>query len=511
MSLTLRLADQPAWRTLRSVWWNEKLKSEKKDPKHCFAGIQMTVTLSKSRTEGASGADVLEPELTPRLQQLLRGPLVSTLVIMAWPNILVMLAQASTGLIETFWMSRLGVAALTGMAIVFPGYMMMSMLSGGAIGGGISSAIARTLGSGRTHDAESLAVHAIIINAALGILTSAVFLGFGREIYKAMGGQGTSLQAALAYSNVIFIGNVALWVANALANIIRGTGNMWFPSATVCVSVAILIPLSPVLIFGFGVIPPMGLAGGGLAVMSTTVLMAIVLGWYVFSGRSGLTLKRTVLNRAMFMDILSIGGLATLNTLQTTLTVALTTALVGRAAGPDAVAGYGTGARLEYLLIPLVFGLGAPLVALVGVNVGARQYARALRAALIGGLLAFVLTEAIGVTAAVWPEAWLRVFGGDPRMILTGSDYLRCVGPAYGFFGLGLSLYFASQGAGRLTWPLCAGALRMAIAVGGGWVAWRLTGSLTMVFLTLGAALIVYGSVIAGAVASGTWFRASRQ
>ena len=176
--------------------------------------------------------------------------------------------------------------------------------------------------------------------------------------------------------------------------------------------------------------------------------------------------------------------------------MALTTALVGAAGGADAVAGYGTGARLEYLLIPLVFGLGAPLVALVGTNIGAGQRARALRIALIGGALGFLLTETIGLAAAIWPSAWLGLFGHDPRMLETGSAYLRIVGPAYGFFGLGLSLYFASQGAGRLVWPLFAGLLRLVIAIGGGWLALRLTGSLTWLFAALAVALVVYGVML---------------
>ena len=96
-----------------------------------------------------------------------------------------------------------------------------------------------------------------------------------------------------------------------------------------------------------------------------------------------------------------------------------------------------------------------------------------------------MLTEAIGLAAAIWPTAWLGLFGDDPRMLETGAAYLRIVGPAYGFFGLGLSLYFASQGAGRLLWPLLAGLLRLVIAVGGGWAALRLTGSLAWVFAAL--------------------------
>ena len=173
----------------------------------------------------------------------------------------------------------------------------------------------------------------------------------------------------------------------------------------------------------------------------------------------------------------------------------------------QAVAGFGTGARLEYLLVPLVFGLGAPLVALVGTNIGAGNRARALRIAFIGGAVAFAITEAIGIAAAIWPRAWLTLFSADPRVIETGSAYLRAVGPFYGFFGLGLALYFASQGAGKLFWPLAAGFLRMLVALGGGWLALRLTGSLGWLFASLALGLVVQGTVVLAAVASGAWFR----
>jgi Na+-driven multidrug efflux pump len=96
-------------------------------------------------------------------------------------------------------------------------------------------------------------------------------------------------------------------------------------------------------------------------------------------------------------------------------------------------------------------------------------------------------------------------------MLATGAAYLRVVGPCYGFFGLGLVLYFASQGAGRLLWPLLAGLVRMVIAVGGGWLVAAVTGSLEWAFATLGVALVVYGAMVLGAVHGGAWFRASAQ
>jgi putative MATE family efflux protein len=388
--------------------------------------------------------------MNARTLMLLTGPIVPTLLRMAWPNVLVMLAQASTGLIETWCVSHLGTDALTGMALVFPGFMMMAMLSAGAVGGGISSAVARALGAGRRADADALVAHALLINLALGLATSTLFLAFGRQLYSAMGGRGGSLEAAMQYSNVVFAGNILVWLMNGLASVVRGTGNMLIPSMVICVGVALLIPLSPLFIFGFGPMPALGIAGGGVAVVATTALMAAILAWYILSGNSIVRFRVTRLRWAFFADILRVGGVGSLSTLQTSLTVALTTGLVGAAAGPQAVAGYGTGSRLEYLLIPVVFGVGAPLVAMVGANIGAGQNRRALRIAMTGGALAFAVTEAIGLAAAIWPSAWLNLFGDDPTMVVTGKDYLRFVGPLYGFFGLGLALYFASQGAGKV-------------------------------------------------------------
>jgi putative MATE family efflux protein len=467
--------------------------------------MKMELVLPAAAAPAVSRPD--ESAMNPRTRRLLHGAIIPTLLSLAWPNILVMTAQASTGLIETFWISRLGTDALAGMAVVFPGFMMMTMLSGGAMGGGISSAIARALGGGRRDDADALVVHAILINLALGLAFSALFLLGGSLLYRAMGAEHGSLAAALQYSNVVFGGTVLIWLMNALASTIRGTGNMFVPSACICVGVVLLVPLSPVLIFGYGPIPAFGIAGGGLAVLLTTGLTTLVLGWYILSGRSVVRPRRLPLRRPLFADILRVGAVGSVSTLQTSLTVALTTALVGAAAGPEAVAGYGTGSRLEYLLIPLVFGLGAPLVALVGTNIGAGQSQRALRIALTGGAVAFALTETIGVAAAIWPYAWLSLFDTDPQMLATGTAYLRIVGPTYGFFGLGLSLYFASQGAGRLMWPLLSGLLRMVTAVGGAWVALRLTGSLEWAFVALAVALVLYGVSLTTAVASGVWFR----
>src|SRR5262249_45749071 len=203
----------------------------------------------------------------------------------AWPNVIIMFAQAATGLIETYWVGRLGTDALAGMALVFPGVMLMQMISAGAMGGGISSAIARSLGGGKREQADALVLHALVINVVLGASFAAAVLVWGRPLYAAMGGEGASLEAALTYSNIVFAGNVLLWVMNGLASVIRGAGNMLAPALVICIGALLLVPLSPLLIFGYGPIPALGIAGGGIALILFSLGGFLVLGWYVLSGR----------------------------------------------------------------------------------------------------------------------------------------------------------------------------------------------------------------------------------
>ena len=451
-------------------------------------------------------ATLAAPAVNPRTRMLLEAPVLRTILRLAWPNMLVMLAQSATGLIETYWVSRLGTDALAGMALVFPGVMLMQMISAGSMGGGIVSAIARALGARRHADADALVLHALIINGALGLMFSGAVLLGGPALYRALGGSGASLAAALAYSNVVFAATVLLWLMNAFASVIRGTGNMLVPAIVTFVGVAVLIPLSPVLIFGWGPIPALGVAGGGWALALFYAAGTGVLGWYVLAGRAAVTLRWAKLRWAMFRDILAVGLVASVSSVQTNVTIGMATALAGHFGGPDAVAGYGVGARLEYLLIPLVFGLGSPLVSMVGTNIGAGQRERALRIAWTGAAIAFGVTEAIGLLAAAFPQGWTGLFGDDPAMIGTGAAYLRAVGPFYGFFGGGLALYFASQGAGRLMWPLLAGLLRVIVAVGGGWLLIGVTGSLFGLFAALAAGLVIYGAGTAMAIRGGAWF-----
>ena len=445
--------------------------------------------------------------MDPRTRLLLEAPIARTLLRLGAPNVLVMLSQAAVGLIETYFVGQLGTAQLAGMALVFPLIMFMQMTSNGAMGGGIASAIARALGGGRRDDAHALVLHAVLIALAFSVLFTLVMLLGGRWIYSLMGGRGEALEAALLYSNWVFAGAALIWFFNALSALIRGTGNMTMQAVVMLGGAVVMVPLSALLIFGWGPIPGFGIVGGALALLAYYAVGSLVFVAYLKSRGSLLRLNWTgiPLRKPLFWDILRVGLVGIFSTAATNIAIGFATAMVGRF-GTAAIAGYGTASRLEYLLVPLVFGFGAPLVAMVGTCMGAGLRERALKATWIGAAMSFAMAECVGLWAALFPHAWLRLFDNDPAMLEAGAHYLRIVGPTYGFFGLGIVLYFASQGAGKLLWPVIGNIVRLGIALAGGWLAIRVWNSLTGVFVAQALALVVYGSLNAWAIRAGAWF-----
>ena len=444
-----------------------------------------------------------------RTRALLEGPIASTLLRLAAPGVAVMLLQAGVGTMDGVFVGWLGAEALAGVSLVYPLLMLMQTMSAGGMGGGIASAVARALGGGRREDADRLAAHGLLIALAMGALFTVTLLAGGPTVYRALGGHGAALDAALAYSRVLFGGAAVFWLFNSLASVIRGTGRMLLPAGVMAGASALYLLLSPALVMGWGPLPRLGVAGAATASVTAFGAGTLVLAAHLLSAGSLVRLRPAGFRprAALFGEILRVGAPGALNTVFANLTVVLLTGLVGPF-GIHALAGYGMGARLEYIQIPIVFGVGSALVAMVGTNVGAGRIARAERVAWVGAGLAGAITAAIGLTFAVFPHVWLGLFTTEPAVLETGTAYLRIVGPFYGFFGVGLALYFASQGAGRLAWPLLAGFLRLVVAATGGWLATRwLGGGPSSVFVAIAVALVVMGVMVVIPIKAGAWRR----
>lgn len=454
-------------------------------------------------------ADAASTARAARTQLLLEAPIGSTLARLAAPNVLAMFVQAVQSIAEAYFASLLGVTALAGLAIVFPLVMLTQMLSAGAMGGAISASVARALGAANPGRAATLTCTAWVIATALALLMAVGMAVFGRGIFKLLGGGPEAVAMAATYAAVFFPGCIAIWLCNSSLSIIRGTGDMRMPSVLLLLVSLISIPLTGAFALGWGPFPAMGIAGLPTGLILAYGVGAIVAMGYIFAGRTGLQFAGALrqINPGMFRDILSVGAMASFNTLLTVLTVVIMVGLVGQY-GEAALAGYGLGARLEFLMIPVIFGIGAAMTAMVGANVGAGKHDRALRVAWTGSLMAALIVGAIGALLAVFPDLWLGMFldPSNTGALEAGRAYFRIVAPFYVFFGVGLALYFASQGAGRMIWPVIGSLCRIAVAVGGAIVLTSTTAlGVQGVFAAIAAAMLVYGLVIGLAIRRTRW------
>jgi putative MATE family efflux protein len=431
-----------------------------------------------------------------KTQALLSAPIVPTLARLSAPGILLVLFQSFVSVGDTYFVGRLGTEPLAGLALVFPLLMLLQMTSAGAMGGGVSSAIARALGSGNPAGARKLVVHALVIAVGMGAAFTVLILVFGEAIYHLLGGRDETLANALRYSHIIFGGAVAVWLANTLSSVLRGTGNMLTPALTLIGAAFVHLPLSGLLTARIGI------AGAGIAYVTTFSIATLVMAAVVFRATSALRPHKEdwVLERALFREIMRVGAISMLSSLQTVLTAVIITGFVGRY-GAAALAGYGVGLRLELLQIPLVFAVGQALVVLVGTHIGAGRPERAKRIAWVGAGFAASISLMIGVAVAVFPLAWVGLFSADAAVLEAGARYLRTVAPFYPLLATGIALYFASQGAGRVARPVLAGTARLALVIAGGFFAVSLQG----VFIVVAAAMIAFGTLTAWFVATAKW------
>jgi MATE family, multidrug efflux pump len=446
------------------------------------------------RVDGSEGRTAAPAQA----RRLLEGPPLATLLRLAAPTVALMLLQAVIAAGEAAFVGRLGSHALAGVSLGFPLVMLMTTLSAGAYGGGVASGVARALGAGRPDVAARLAGTALGMSALLGLVWTVGMWLLGRTLYAALGATGPALEAAVAYSDVLFLGAVPFWLFNAAASVLRGGGNAAYPAAAGVAGGLVTLAVSPPVIFGAGPVPGLGIAGAAGAVVAYNIAMAAVLLRAVWAPGSPTRphLRSLAPRWRHASGILRVAVPGAASTLLTNLTFLILTALVAPF-GAEAIAGYGAGGRLEYLLIPLVFGVGSALVPLVAASEGAGDFDRVRRLTRAGAALGAGGCGLVGGTAALFPRAWMGLFTTDPAVAGFGGAYLVRVGPAYAFLGLGLALYFAAQGRGRTVQPLLATGTRLLVAGALGALALgRLGWGIDALFALMACGLVSYGMVM---------------
>ena len=441
-----------------------------------------------------------------RPRPLLDGPILPTLVGLAIPNVIALSVQSLVVIAETSYIGLLGTEALAAMALVFPMIMLTQMLSSGAIGGGVSSAISRALGSGDTARAKVMAMHALAIGLGIGVVLSALLRAFGPALYRTLGGSGAVLEQAAAYSSAFFTGAITIWLFNSLVSIVRGTGNMRLPSSTIIAVGLLQIVCGAALSLGLGPFPRFGISGVAIGQVVAYGVGAIFLIWWMTRrhARLRLSIQGVTLLPEMFRDILKVGAVACFSPIQS-IVVVIILARFASAFGTEALAGFSIGVRLELLLVPIAFAIGVACVPMVGMAIGANNIARARRVAWTGALLSGGLIGAIGLIIALKPALWGRIFSSDPEVLAAASTYLSIAGIGFPAYGIGLCLYFASQGSGKILGPVLAGTVRLAVVIAGGFWLVATNGTFADLASLVACAMLAYGMATASAVRLTRW------
>jgi putative MATE family efflux protein len=448
---------------------------------------------------------LLPPE-PPVKNALVEGRILPTLLWLAWPNVIALSAGTCVVIAETSYIGRLGVESLAAMALVFPFVILTMTMSGGAMGGGVASAIARALGAGDIDRASTLAAHALLIGLCLGLTFMLGMLIFGARLLEMLGGRGNVLAHAVGYVQIFFGGAVVPWLMNTMAGILRGTGNMKLPSLMILSSAICQIILGGVLGLGLGPIPQFGMRGVAAGSMIAYLISISIMGWYLFSGRARVIpkIRGLRIQWAMFIDILKVGAVACFSPLQSVLTISIFTHMLAQF-GTEILAGYGIGARLEFMLTSIAFAVGIASVPMVGMAIGAGRDARARRIAWTAGCVAFVSVGLVATVIAIFPDLWVDIFTDDANVRAASRQYLSAAAPMYAFIGLSISMYFSSQGAAKVLGPVLAQTARLAFVAAGGWWLSVYAATAANFFALAAASMVVLGVLSAASVIFTRW------
>ena len=393
------------------------------------------------------------------LDMILNGPVLTMIYKLSLPNSITGISMVLIVITDAYFVSQLGNVPLASLALVFPFLTLMQMMSAGAIGGASTSSISRFLGADLIENANSAIWHAILIGIFMSLIYTIIFGFFPEYIYSSMGGDKDVLDGAIDFSEIAFGGAVFTWLLYIFSAILRAMGEFIVPAKVQILGCLFQIFLGGVLTVGWFGFESFGIVGPAIAMVVSHFFMMIYLYFYIKYKQKIIKLSTYPLNKKSFLDIMKVGAGGLINSTTIAGTVAVVTATVSHY-GIEALAGYGLGSRLEIIITPLVFGIGSVLTAAVGINAGANQMSRAKKIAWVGAIMSFIIIGVISIAVAVYPELWLDNFETNILSEKYAILYLIIVGPFYCFFAAGQTLYFASQGTGKIFFPVIVGIIR---------------------------------------------------
>ncbi|MFN8543264.1 MAG: MATE family efflux transporter [Candidatus Binatia bacterium] len=437
-------------------------------------------------------------------EALLGLPPLQAIARLALPTTLVMLVAATSNVLYTYFVSRLGADAIAAVSLVFPVSILAITAMAGGIGAGVSSAVARALGAGHRNEAARIAEQGLSLAVLLGLAFGLLILVAARPFFALLGGRDVALDAATIFARVLFGGAAITFTGGMLDSILRGEGNVRVPAIWSTTSLVLQMAFTPLFMFGFG----WGLPGAAVATLSAQMLATLPRARYVFGGHGALRLvpRPQPIRRTPLREILRVGVPASLATILSQLGVMVLTGVLGHL-GQAHLAAYGLGTRLDFLLLSFAYGVGAALLTLVGMASGARRPEQVLGYVGRAAAIAFLLLGVPGVVLWARPALWVDLFTTDPAIRDVSTSYFRIIGPSYPFLGVSMTLAFAFQGLGRAGAALVWMAVRTVGVLGVALLCTQLLGLADRAVFTTVAIANVVSAFALGALFLRLWHR----
>lgn len=385
------------------------------------------------------------------------------LVRFAAPATAIMLLSGMSLLVDTYFVTTLGSAALAGVSLVFPFYLFLIMAFGGGLGVALSVVISVRFGAGDTAAAQRAvgAVLALVLSfSALFML--AFFLG-GGALLRAISGTPEVYRAGMEFARPIFYGVPLIAICLTFSNVLRSEKRVGESAAMLLVSSGVNAALNPVLIHGYLGLPAFGVSGAALATIIGFGVSAC-LGFWLLRGKRA---RRIRLERAIVRvdrrDVAALARIAvpTLATYLVANCILLTLSALWARFGVDALASYGLATRLEYLLAVVIYSIGAAILTLGGEAWGAGDVRTFLRVCWVGAAVSGIGTAALSIWLVVSPLGWFGLFDASGIVAQQGAQYLRVVALGYPLYAVALTLNYGYQALSRavlpLTWSVARG------------------------------------------------------
>ncbi len=385
---------------------------------------------------------------------IINGNIKNTLIRLSAPIIIAMLLHTAFNIIDAIFLGRLSSDALAAITITFP-IIFFIIAIGSGVRIGTTSLIARLIGAKKINEAHQAASHSILIAIVLTITSVIIGFLFIEDIFILMGADASIITLATDYIHIIFYGIAVMYLSFILNGILHGEGDMRTSMKGMGLAVIINIILDPILIFGLGPIPSLGIQGAALATIFSRFIGLIYIINHFAKRKNIVTpvIRGFIYAPKTLKNIIRVGLPASLVNVSMSFSFIIVTSFVA-AFGAEAIAAFGAAVRIEMIGALPSMAMASAIVTMAGQNAGVRKYCRVedtVKSAI--KMLSIFMIIVAGILIA-FPEMFMRLFTEDPKVISIGATYLRIVPLGFIFAAIGSSITSAFQGMGKGTPPL---------------------------------------------------------